>query len=134
MTTLTFITILTICLMGASLLVTGLGLYRYFTRLESNLLISGIIAFVCASVIFIILANIKEASPVTTMSQTEKIQMIKDNDIPVYLDGEEVENIDFFNPSEYNISFNGDNTIAYLSKKNNSSTRSHFFFIPFFWD
>lgn len=134
MTTLTFITILTICLMGASLLVTGFGLFRYLTRLESNLLISGIIAFVCASVILIILANIKEASPVTTMSQTEKIQMIKDNDIPVYLDGEEVENIDFFNPSEYNISFNDDNTIAYLSKKNNSSTRSHFFFIPFFWD
>lgn len=134
MTTLTFITILTICLMGASLLVTGFGLFRYLTRLESNLLISGIIAFVCASVILIILANIKEASPVTTMTQTEKIQMIKDNDIPVYLDGEEVENIDFFNPSEYNISFNGDNTIAYLSKKNNSSTRSHFFFIPFFWD
>lgn len=134
MTTLTFITIITTCLMGASLLVTGFGLFRYLTRLESSLLISGIIAFVCASVILIILANIKEASPVTTMSQTEKIQMIKDNDIPVYLDGEEVENIDFFNPSEYNISFNGDNTIAYLSKKNNSSTRSHFFFIPFFWD
>ena len=134
MTTLTFITIITTCLMGASLLVTGFGLFRYLTRLESSLLISGIIAFVCASVILIILANIKEASPVTTMSQTEKIQMIKDNDIPVYLDGEEVENIDFFNPSEYNISFNGDNTIAYLSKKNNSPTRSHFFFIPFFWD
>ncbi len=134
MTTLTFITIITTCLMGASLLVTGFGLFRYLTRLESSLLISGIIAFVCASVLFIILANIKEASPVTTMSQTEKIQMIKDNDIPVYLDGVEVENIDFFNPSEYNISFNGDNTIAYLSKKNNSSTRSHFFFIPFFWD
>ena len=135
-TTISLMNILCIALMAIGVLFMVFGFVR--TIVEGIDYGRGVNLVITGALLLLVSAGLKFAVPrainpdsANLMTTAEKIQMIKENEIPVYLDGNEIENIDAINPSEYNISFNDDETIAYVSKPSYHSP-SRFVFIPFF--
>ena len=135
-TIISLINILCIALMAIGVLLMVFGLMTTIIgKIDCG---RGVSLIVTGALLLLVSAGLKFAVPrafdpdsVNLMTTAEKIQMIKENEIPVYLDGNEIENIDAINPSEYNISFNDDETIAYVSKPSYHSP-SRFVFLPFF--